>query len=668
MLEKFWFGKETAETAVYMKEHFPKECAHVLEQAEKICRNTFVFREHWEMERTNEEVTFAGRVKWDFIPAGDPEWVFALNRHTCFLILGKAWRLTKDEKYVRKYAELLEDWLENEPLTEERRGGTWRSLEAGIRVENWLKSFLLFADSPLFAKELKERADECLIRHGEYLLEVNLPFHHLSNWGVLQNHGLALLGLYFGKEEWVHEAVRRLDEETYMQVFADGSQWEQSPMYHCEVLYGLFDSLLHLKRFGVPVPQRLTEAVRKMMYALAYWCKPDGHMPCQGDSDDIDARDMLANGALLFEDGTLKYMAGSLFFEDNLWSFGVSGVTRYQALAAEEPEETSKVLTDSGNYMLRSGWREDADYLRLHCGCMGSGHGHGDQLHVDYYSGGEDILIDPGRYTYVDGELRRELKMPSGHNTVCVDGEEFCSYIDSWGYGKIAYPVKGEHCFKGQVKLAMAGHLGYLEKGIFATRKAVTLEEGLVVITDVFYGSGSHTYDGSFYFSHKGGAELDKTQENIPAEITFRGEKVQAKVFAVKGKASLVKGHCSPEYNLLKECDCLKVHLEGEGQTSMYTVISAEGQKAVSGEAQRENSHRVSVELLPVSKVRSGEVLRPEQAEALRIVKNGKEHVVIFCHQELVSEVDYFTAGGYASYGKTIVFSEENPEGICVQY
>lgn len=657
-MERFWFAGQLEETTAYFREHFPEGCAQTIEQADRICRNTFVFREHWEMERTHEEVTFGGPIQWDYIPAGDPEWIYALNRHTCFLILGKAWRLTKDKKYADKFAGLITDWMERAPLTTESRATTWRSLEAGIRIEHWLKSFLLFADSPALTEALMARAEEILQQHAEYLLEVNLPFHHLSNWGVLQNHGLVLLGLYFDREDWVNEAVRRLDEETYLQVFSDGSQWEQSPMYHCEVMYGLMDSLLHLKRFGKAAPERLRKAVHQMAYALAYWCKPDGYMPCHGDSDHIDARDLIAEGALLFDDGVLKTMAHSTFFEDNLWNFGAAGKTAYDALQAKKPAETSKALTDAGNYMIRSSWEPDADYVRLHSGCMGSGHGHGDQLHVDYFSRGEDILIDPGRFTYVDSPIRKELKMPSGHNTVCVDGEEFCGYIDSWGYSRMAYPIKGEYRFKGKVNLAMAGHLGYLDKGIFATRKAVTLEEGLIVLADVFYGTGEHGYDSYFHFGWNGQADLIADGTDGPVQVHYQGKKVQAELFAMKGTAYLSKANCSPEYNLLTECDCLDVHFAAEGQASMFTVISTAGEEGQS----------VSAERIPVSKVRSGQLLDETQAEAIRIVKNGKEHVVIFVHQELISEVDFFTAGGYASYGKTLVFSEDEPEGVCVQY
>ena len=71
----------------------------------------------------------------------------------------------------------------------------------------------------------------------------------------------------------------------------------------------------------------------------------------------------------------------------------------------------------------------------------------------------------------------------------------------------------------------------------------------------------------------------------------------------------------------------------------------------------------LSAELLPVSMVRNGRTLSGEEAEAIRIVKNGAEYVVIVCHQELISEVDIFTAGGYESYGKLMVFTPECAEG-----
>ena len=59
------------------------------------------------------------------------------------------------------------------------------------------------------------------------------------------------------------------------------------------------------------------------------------------------------------------------------------------------------------------------------CGSLGGGHGHFDKLHVDLSIAGEDVLIDSGRYTYVDGSLRRQLKSSCAHNVPVVDWQEY---------------------------------------------------------------------------------------------------------------------------------------------------------------------------------------------------------------------------------------------------
>ena len=121
---------------------------------------------------------------------------------------------------------------------------------------------------------------------------------------------------------------------------------------------------------------------------------------------------------------------------------------------------------------------------------MGSGHGHGDQLHVDYFSHGEDILVDAGRYTYVDNDIRKRLKEPAAHNTVCIDGKKFCECVDSWGYSRMALPWKGEYCFLPGMGMVSGAHLGYLDRGVFPVRKAVLLTKGLVLLCDAFYSCG----------------------------------------------------------------------------------------------------------------------------------------------------------------------------------
>ena len=224
-----WAG--AADAAAAVRQQCPQAAADALARAGEICEHTFLFRDHWEMEPTREPVHFDGPVVWDAVPAGDPEWIYALNRHTIFVNLGKAWQYTGQARYLDAFVSLLEDWLDRVPRTPASENTTWRALEAGLRPENWLR------------------------------------------------------------------ALGRLEENLRHAVLPDGVQWEQSPMYHCVVLHAALDTLLLAQRNGVPVPPALPEKALAMCRALAVWAAPDRTILPQGDSDVIDAGDLLAAGA-----------------------------------------------------------------------------------------------------------------------------------------------------------------------------------------------------------------------------------------------------------------------------------------------------------------------------------------------------------------------------------
>lgn len=600
-----------------------EQTAQVIGLADKICQNTFIFRDHWEMEKTNVPYVFEHGIQWDKNPFGDPEWIYALNRHTCLVHLAEAWKITKKREYAEKFLELAENWMDHVPLTEESRQTTWRSIEAGIRCGNWLQCRELLADCPVIEALFWDKFLTVLYRHGEYLMAVNDPFHRLSNWGILQNHGLLLLGIYFGNMEWEEAAKNRLTEEMHTQIMGDGIQWEQSPMYHCEVLHCILDSIESLRTAGKDVPAGWEETAQKMLSALAAWCKPDYHIPCQSDSDDMDASDLLQWGRRLFP--------GELFLQ-----------------------ETSAALTDSGNYMIRCSQDGRSDYLRFHCGCMGSGHGHADQLHIDLFSEGEDILIDSGRYTYVDHAVRRRLKSPAAHNTIVVDQKDFSECANSWGYVKMAVPVKGEYKFTKEADFVSGAHLGYLTEGIFVNRKIVALKEGIYIIADECMGTGKHQYEQYWHFSGKG-----KLQPVNGGRIRFTGEKAKADCFFLQGTCRLGEAEYSPEYNLMEKAHLLTVEQEKEGSTFFYTVI-------ITGE--QSDTQNWEAGLMPVSLKKAGKELEKGQAQAVRVFHELAEHVVIFSHEEIISEVDLLTAGSYSGYGRVLYFSDRCKEGRCLQY
>lgn len=640
--------------AEYVLSRLPKNAAATISLGDELCNNTFTFREHWEMERTNVPYTFEAEINWDFKPADDPEWTYALNRHTCFVILAKAWLYTGDSKYAKAFERLCKSWILTAKLCDETKNGSWRSLEAGLRVETWLRAMAIFKGCEHIDAKLFDMMNESLLQHGEYLKETNADFHIISNWGVLQDHGVFILGLYFGKSDWVDLAIRRLTRNLQIQFFRDGTHWEQSPMYHCEVLHCFVDVVSVGKQNGYVFEQDFLNQVQNACKALAYWVKPNGYMPAQGDSDDVDAKDIIAQGAYLFNDGLLKYYANSEIAEENIWDFGDEFINKYNDISAVVPTQPSVALPDSGNYTMRSDNTQDAIWCKFHCGCLGSGHGHADQLHIDIAAFGEDILLDTGRYTYVGSEERERLKSATHHNTVTVDGKEFSPQRDTWGYKELAMPIKGEFTFTNKADFVSGSHLGYLKDGVYTRRRVLYIKPDVFVVIDSFYTNDEHTYDQYFHFAN-GKVEL---VNNIAA---YNGAKAWAKISCLGDvNTKLIDHEYSSEYNLIKPCKALHTSAKATGLFNFVTVIAV---------GDKESSQEFTAKLATVASCRGVARVEGNDAVGVVITKAGKEYTVILSQAEVVSEVDMLRANGHFGYGKALVFGDEFPEtGLCLEW
>ena len=653
MLQNFWCP-DTPAAAAAVQNSCPEDVRRCISIAGDVLENRFTFRDHWEMERTWEPVQFGpaeSDIDWAHVPSFDAEWLYAMNRHTSFVNLGKTWQYTHDRRYAEKWARLIEDWIDRVPLTPQSEGNTWRSLEAGLRCEYWLRSIKLVEDSGLFVRPLRDKIEACLLQHGEYLTGKWGEFQNISNWGVLQDHGLFLLGVYFNRPEWQQLALERLDRNLHRSVLADGSQWEQSPMYHCEVLHNAADTLLIARQNGIAVPARFEQKVHDMFRALAAWVKPGGFLPCQSDSDAADAGDILAMGALLFEDPVLRTAAGDRAREENYWDFGPDCARRLAQLPAEAGGSPSDALPHSGNYVLRASRDPQSAWLRFHCGSMGGGHGHADQLHLDAGCRGEDFLIDPGRYTYAECPQRLELKRPAAHNTTRVDDLDFSPCEDTWSYLSLAVPVKLPFRFTPQADLVCGGHLGYISQGVAVFRRVVWLREwNAAVIFDEFFAGADNTHSYQQYF-HFGPGKV-RLEGN---SVVWQGRQARAALHCLdEGECSLGRDSYSTDYNRLEEGDVLTVCRQGRGFCSFVTVLDLAAEEPL------------TASLLPVERTDGLPLSIPAQAVELR--RGESRAVVLERHGDMPTPVGLLAAGGFSGYGRTIFFSDTCPDGLVLDW
>ena len=81
----------------------------------------------------------------------------------------------------------------------------------------------------------------------------------------------------------------------------------------------------------------------------------------------------------------------------------------------------SRVFADSGLVVMQRG-EISALFDAGPFGPWSAGHSHADTLSLVVSSGGEEVLIDPGTYTYMDPDWRDAFRGTAAHNTVRIDG------------------------------------------------------------------------------------------------------------------------------------------------------------------------------------------------------------------------------------------------------
>lgn len=651
--------EESLAAAQFVQKHWQNEVKHRIRIADEVTQHKFLFDLPWDMERTVEMVDFGEKINWFYMPGDDPEFIYQLNRHRYWICLGQAYQITGDEKYAEAFADQLTDWVKESPLTEESKPTTWRTIETGLRAECWLKAMGYMAQSPAVTDEVWEAFGDSLLVHGEHLYACNVPFSIKSNWGVLENNGLYMIGKLLehctegetaerGKE-FARLALQRLKRQIDTQVMDDGVHWEQSPMYHNEVLKCYLEVLRIAGKYGETLPKDMVAKIKAMAYADKIWQRPDGCQPAEGDSDVTDVRDILSVCAYIFRDPVLKSGGFEVLDYEGCWDYGMEAAKEYEAIEAKESEDTFVWLKESGNWYLRSGWDEKADYLHVRSGGLGGGHGHFDKLHFELMIDGEDIFTDPGRFTYVDGTDRRRFKSARGHNVLLVDNEEYTKCLDSWGVAGLQPPVNGAAARKGDYTYIQCAHLGYIEKGIFVNRRILAIGTKTYIIADEFYGNGTHTYSQHFHLA--AGKNAEELTDN---SFTVSGAQRKTRVVCLSDgvRSSAEEFGVSVHYNQMEEGQLVSFERTAEGSGSMVTVITGEDS--------------AEVRKAPVIAGGNGRTLSDREADGIALTIQGRTYAAVFAHVEIGSDCEYIGCMDRYGLGRVMICETEKDDVMTV--
>ncbi len=325
----------------------------------------------------------------------------------------------------------IEDWIAKNPLN---CGPNYVcSQETSLRILNWTFALHYYKHSP----ELTEVRFQTIL-HSIYWqtqhIAANINFSRIAvrnNHAITECLGLYLVGMLYPffpeSHTWCENGKRWLTEEGLYQIYEDGSYLQFSMNYH-RVVIQLFTWAFILAecnsdRFEDKLYQRLQTSLDLL---VQHQDVVTGHLPNYGANDgalffplnSCDYRDYRPQlNALHFYFYRKSLYANGLWSEDAFWY----GLSRRGEEKIPQEEGLGVRLSPppegggGGFYVLRDAHK----FAFVRCGNHPDRPSQADNLHVDLWINGLNLMRDAGSYKYnTDLATLRYFMGTASHNTV----------------------------------------------------------------------------------------------------------------------------------------------------------------------------------------------------------------------------------------------------------
>lgn len=622
----------------------------IIKHANDVLEQTFTFDKEWDMERCTIPYTLT-KMNWNTICNDDEEWTFMLNRMDYLADLIIAYVQSEDVRYLTKCKFYIIDWIKQHEIMVYSLSS--RTLDTGMRLSTMMDALMYL----YYFKQLTDHEIDTICTHMldqiTYLHTSYLGKYTLSNWGSIQTCNilstLPLLVEDYVSHELYQWAWKELEVQFRIQVYDDGMHWEQSTMYHVEVLnYGL--KVLYIGEvFAMDLPNGLYEALQKMAYALLYQMTPSGMIEAFGDSDRCSLRDVVSKCAYIFKDEMLKARGSMCFDMENLYALGAKAAQAYENLSSIPTHQLHYDGHDSGMYILRTSWDHDASFTMFTNGSLGSGHGHCDNLHVSIHYKGKPFLIDTGRFTYrEDHPMRSYLKSVVAHNSVVID--QCCASIPSasWEYEKFSTHIKTYSVHKDDCHYMEGALIGDLGAQMYTqVRKMVIISPSIWLICDELSAKGHHEVKS--YYQLDPCVMVQKTANNT---CVLTNESIHMKAIFAKGEVRVKENSCSLRYNELSQHQTLVVNTSFQDHGILSSFIIGD-----------------EVEYLgKVVVYQASNIAQDSLVSAYKFKVNASSYTIILFHKEVYEGKKIFYCENVAFHAKSLVLHHNKEKLVaCIR-
>lgn len=633
-----------------VRENCKKEIKRAKFQGDLLCRNVIIYNDPMDMEATSVPYVFDG-VDWNKTANLDPEWTFMLSRNGFMIDLAISYRLTEDKKYLEKWKEYLFSFIKYNGIPSDYNKDTWRTLDTGIRLSNWMRSLIYLGNDLELSNEELEKFEESLKIHLEFLYEAYKPKELLSNWGVLLITGVLSVSILF--PDLVDEEHRKwawdlLEDQLNIQFYQDGIQWEQSPMYHHEVVLSITYVMMHAEYTKQHIPLDIREKLKPLVAASQFYIKHNEKLLSLNDSDNVDfsyvysiyrCLGLSSEAPSKNEKGIL--FVGSMYENKYINSKNVSVNGCFKQI-------------DSGFLA----YKDNNHLITLFNGRHGSAHGHASLGSMTITLNKTDIVGDPGRFTYRnDSPLRTGLKKQWMHNTVDVDDKEDFKITGDSSYDEVQDPIgsiynqKGnyialEGIWSGKADITEKEKIENPKKNLYTIKRTVFLENKMnvvLVFTEIDY-PGEHKWRSIY--------NIEPTSRCIYEEekMVVQSENMGFIVDVLEGEPFVkTKSIFSNKYNHLCNNDKL---------VSSSSFID----RGVKVEAFYEKN---TINIRPLYVHQNGQSKQAEKDKMIgfevKSLKDDEEFSIFYCgFDTFKGNKIYYSEKGQGIFGKLTIFDKDN--------
>jgi hypothetical protein len=417
-------------------------------------------------------------------------------RFTWSLALGRAYKITGDERYAQLFWRKFDEFQTANPVN---RGPNWASAqEVALRMIMWILVIPALVDSPTTTPERLSNLAGAALHHIERILPTLSYARSQDNNHVLSEAlGLIVGGNFLRRydpraESWISRGTREFDHAILRQVDEEGNYSQHSANY----LRMMLQLALMYNAFLEQTSREMPAGVRAKLALAARWLiaqmdVTSGRLPNLGHNDGTL---LLPFGGVDFRDYRPTAQAAAIAFLGHpcLPTGPWDELTSWLGLQSNQTVTLAQTVSSPG---VRKVGTADC-WASLRAVRFHNRPAHADQLQVEIWCDGENLARDAGTYLYnAPLPWQNALDVTRAHNTVTIDGKDQMQRVSRFLWLDQA---QARWLVSEEPDTIIAEHNGYRNLGITHQRSVKFDSPASFVVVDTLTPTpsdqGAHEY------------------------------------------------------------------------------------------------------------------------------------------------------------------------------